>query len=161
MSKATRERARQSKQSRDPRIFAIIGIIGIIAVAVVATKTLTGSSSQAKASADVAAVGQPGTPATKTANPAARGKQLLFFMNPDGYPCQTQLGILNSVADTLSKVAQVVYIKTTEPADMQKFEDYGIRGLPSLVIADQNGRELSRFSPGIQSAETVLAALTK
>ena len=69
--------------------------------------------------------------------------------------------ILNGVDDSLSKVAQVVYIKTTEPADMQKFEDYGIRGLPSLVIADMNGRELSRFSPGIQSSDAVLAALTK
>lgn len=159
MSKASRERARQGKHSGYPMSFAIIGIIAVIAVAIVAAKRLTRESSTAPA--DVAAVTQPDAPATNAVNPAARGKKLLFFMNPDGYPCQTQLGILNSVADSLSKVAQVVYIKTTVPADMQKFEEYGIRGLPSLVIADATGRELSRFSPGIQSADAVLAALTK
>jgi thioredoxin 1 len=159
MSKATRERARQSKQSSYPKYFAIVGIIAVLAVAGVLTKTFIGWSS--KASPDVAAAGQPDGAATTTANPAAHGRKLLFFMNPDGYPCQTQLGILNSVADSLSKVAQVVYIKTTEPGDMQKFEEYGIRGLPSLVIADATGRELSRFAPGIQSGEAVLAALTR
>ncbi|HEY5492692.1 MAG TPA: hypothetical protein VIK25_15975 [Gemmatimonadaceae bacterium] len=159
MSKATRKRARQTKHSSYPKNVAIVGIIVVLAVAGVLTKTFIGWSS--KASPDVATVGQAGTPATTAVNPAAHGKKLLFFMNPNGYPCQTQMGILNSVADSLSRVAQVVYIKTTEPADMQKFEEYGIRGLPSLVIADENGRELSRFSPGIQSADAVLAALTK
>lgn len=163
MSKATRERARQTKHSSYPKNFAIVGIIVVLAVAGVLTKTFIGWSS--KASPDVAAVGQASGPATPAANPAANpaahGKKLLFFMNPNGYPCQTQLGILNSVADSLSKVAQVVYIKTTEPGDMQKFEEYGIRGLPSLVIADANGRELSRFAPGIQSGEAVLAALSR
>src|SRR5450759_950779 len=159
MSKATRERARQTKHSSYPKNFAIVGIIVVLAVAGVLTKTFIDWSS--KASPDVAAVGQASGPATTAANPAAHGKKLLFFMNPNGYPCQTQLGILNSVADSLSKVAQVVYIKTAEPGDMQKFEEYGIRGLPSLVIADANGRELSRFAPGIQSGEAVLAALSR
>lgn len=106
------------------------------------------------------AASQAAGPATASNAPAPQ-KKLLFFMNPYGYPCQTQLGILNSVSDSLGKVAQVVYVKTTVPADMQTFEAYGIRALPSLVITDQSGRELSRFSPGIQSGEAVLAALTK
>lgn len=158
MSKASRERARQTKQSSYPKRFAIAGVIAVLAVAGVATTTLLGWSS--KASPPVAA-GAAATSAAAPVAPVAHGKQLLFFMNPDGYPCQTQLGILNAVADSLAKVAQVVYVKTTEPADLQKFEAYGIRGLPSLVITDENGRELSRFSPGIQSGEAVLAALTK
>ncbi|RPI07629.1 MAG: hypothetical protein EHM71_10160 [Zetaproteobacteria bacterium] len=99
--------------------------------------------------------------ANAAANPSASGRQLLFFMNPDGYPCQVQLEILNGVADSLSKVAQVVYIKTTNPADLQKFEAFGIRALPSLIVTDNNGRALTRFAPGIQSADAVLAALTK
>ncbi len=66
-----------------------------------------------------------------------------------------------AVADSLSKVAHGRLHKTTEAGDMQKFEQYGIRGLPTLVIADKDGRELSRFSPGVQSSDAVLAALTK
>lgn len=163
MSKASRDRARQSRRPSYQKNFVIIGILAVLAVAAVATQLLMGWSS--KAPAEAAAAGTPGAPVTLAAGTAAAnaasGKQLLFFMNPDGYPCQTQLAILDGVADSLSKVARVVYIKTTEPADMQKFETYGIRALPSLVIADQNGRELSRFSPGIQSGDAVLAALTR
>jgi len=159
MSKATRARAHQGKQSGVSRSVAVVGILAVLAVAGVAAKLLTGGSRATPA--DVALAGPPGAPSPTATPAAAHGRQLLFFMNPNGYPCQTQLAILNGVADSLSKVAQVVYIKTTEPADMQKFEAYGIRGLPSLVIADETGRELSRFSPGIQSGEAVLAALTK
>ena len=162
MSKTTRERARRGKQSAVPKIITTVGIVAIIVAAVVAANTLNRGSN---AAADASAMAQPmplaNSAANRAASATAAGKQLLFFMNPDGYPCQTQLAILNGVADSLSKVAQVVYVKTTEPADMQKFETYGIRALPSLVIADQNGNELSRFSPGIQSADAVLAALTK
>ncbi|MHB1310732.1 MAG: TlpA family protein disulfide reductase [Gemmatimonadaceae bacterium] len=167
MSKKSRELARQGKQKTSlPRGIIVIGIVAVIAVGIVAGRMLAGPTGAASADGVAAAqLAGPATPANGAvnvaANAAAPGKKLLFFMNPDGYPCQTQLGILNGVADSLSKVAQVVYIKTTVPADLQKFEDYGIRGLPSLVIADRDGRELSRFSPGIQSADAVLAALTK
>jgi thioredoxin 1 len=170
MSKQSRARARTAKASAMPKIITTVGIVAIIVAAVVAANTLNRRTS---AVADVASVPQPvalastgandaaSAAANTTANAPAPRQQLLFFMNPDGYPCQVQQQILSGVADSLSKVAHVVYIKTTEPADMQKFEAYGIRALPSLVIADQNGRELRRFAPGIQSADAVLAALTK
>ncbi|MFA6167074.1 MAG: hypothetical protein WC700_10680 [Gemmatimonadaceae bacterium] len=161
MSKTSRERARQGKPSAVPKIITAVGIVAIIVAAVVAANTLNRGSTAADAASMAAPVPLANAAANSAASATAGGRQLLFFMNPDGYPCQTQLAILNGVADSLSKVAQVVYIKTTEPADMQKFEAYGIRALPSLVIADQNGNELSRFSPGIQSADAVLAALTK
>lgn len=158
MSKASRARARAVKQSSVPKSFIIIGVLAVLGVAGYAVKSMMASASPAPMSvASAAPAGSPSPGVT----PAAHGKKLLFFMNPNGYPCQTQLSILNTVADSLSKVAQVVYIKTTEPADMQTFEAYGIRALPSLVIADENGRELSRFAPGIQSGEAVLAALSK
>lgn len=167
MSKNSRERARTAKASAVPKIITTVGIAAIIVAAVVAANTLSRQSSAPAADAVFAAQPVPlantaaSAAANPTANAAASGRQLLFFLNPDGYPCQVQMQILNGVTDSLSKVAQVVYIKTTEPADMQKFEAYGIRALPSLVIADQNGNELSRFAPGIQSADAVLAALTK
>jgi hypothetical protein len=109
----------------------------------------------------MAAVAQAPAAGQAAAQAGAPRKRLLFFMNPYGYPCQQQLSLLNGVADSLSKVAQVVYVKTTEPADMAQFEAFGIRALPSLVITDDTGRELTRFAPGIQTGEAVLAALSK
>jgi len=88
-------------------------------------------------------------------------KQLLFFMNPNGSPCQRQKAILDGVMDSLAKLAKVVYIQTTVSEDMAKFQAYGIRGLPMLIIADQEGKELSRFTPGVQGAEAVLSKLRK
>jgi len=150
--------------SISPKVLAGIGVLAIVAIVAAAANMQSpgqGAAPEAMPApiplANLAATTQPVT----SGHAVASGRQLLFFMNPNGYPCQTQLGILNGVADSLSKLAQVVYVKTTEDADMPKFEAYGIRGLPTLVIADKDGRELSRFSPGIQSADAVLAALTK
>jgi hypothetical protein len=145
--------------------FAAIGAVAVVVIAVLVAKTQTANLTPA---AGDPATNVPIGASAQTANaasaptPAAHPKRkLLFFMNPNGIPCQTQWGLLNNVADSLLKVADVVYIKTTEPADYPKFETFGIRGLPSLVITDENGRELRRFSPGIQPADAVLAALTK
>lgn len=163
MSKSSRARARSSQASAVPKIITAVGIVAIVVAAVVAANTLSRPSSAPAADNALAAQPVPlaATVAQTAASAEASGRLLLFFMNPDGYPCQVQQQILNGVADSLAKVAQVVYIKTTVPADMQKFAAYGIRALPSLVIADRNGAELTRFAPGIQSADAVLAALTK
>jgi thioredoxin 1 len=86
-------------------------------------------------------------------------KKILFFMNPNGRPCQMQNAILEEIKDSLSALATITYIKTTDPKDRDAFETYGIRGLPFLIIVDNNGKELKRFTPGIQSKEDILAAL--
>jgi hypothetical protein len=88
-------------------------------------------------------------------------RTILFFMNPNGRPCQMQKAVLDGMGEKLAGLAQVTYIKTTESTDQDKFSHYGIRGLPSLIIVDKNGNEIMRFSPGIQSEETILAALQK
>lgn len=80
-------------------------------------------------------------------------------MNPNGQPCRMQSAIIDDMKDSLIGLAQVTYVKTTEPADRDKFETWAIRGLPSLIIIDKNGKELKRFTPGIQSADVILAAL--
>lgn len=143
------------------KIILGVGMVAAVAVALVMANRQSQQSEPTMAApislAQAAANARPAMPGDATSS----RKKLLFFMNPDGYPCQTQLSILNSVGDSLSKVAQVVYIKTTVPADMQVFEAYGIRALPSLVIADQDGREITRFAPGIQSSDAVLAALSR
>jgi thioredoxin 1 len=81
--------------------------------------------------------------------PAARPR-LVFFMNPNGRPCQMQDAILRAMPD-LPLRADVVYYKTTEPADLPRFEQYGVRSLPLLVLTDANGVELRRATPGIQA----------
>jgi hypothetical protein len=88
-------------------------------------------------------------------------KTILFFMNPNGRPCQMQSAIIDKIKDTLAGLAKVTYIKTTESSDLEKFEKYGIRGLPSLIILDKNGKELFRFPPGIQNEGAILSSLRK
>ncbi len=96
-----------------------------------------------------------------SANQSKKGpdKELLFFMNPNGHPCQMQLAILDGMKDKLASLAIIKYVKTTDQADQYAFSQYGIRGLPSLIILDKNGKELKRFTPGIQDEKTILSAL--
>ncbi len=86
-------------------------------------------------------------------------KQIYFFMNPNGYPCQMQLAVIDGMKEKLLSKATVKYIKTTVDSDLDEFNKYGIRGLPSLIILDKNGKVLKRFTPGIQDENTILNAL--
>lgn len=86
-------------------------------------------------------------------------KQILLFVNPNGRPCQMQLSIIDKMKEKLAPLASLTYIKTTDPQDREKFHQYGIRGLPMIIIADKNGKEINRFSPGIQDENAILAAL--
>ena len=88
-------------------------------------------------------------------------KTILFFMNPNGHPCQMQNAVIEGIMDSLAGKATIKYIKTTEEGDRDAFDTYGIRGLPSLIIVDKTGKELKRFSPGIQSKEAILDAIRK
>jgi thioredoxin 1 len=85
--------------------------------------------------------------------------RLVFFMNPNGRPCQMQDQILEQVAGSLQGRAVVVRFRTTTPEDLAWFEKFGIRSLPQLVVTDATGRELRRATPGIQDAGQVLQLL--
>ena len=98
-------------------------------------------------------------PVPQTATTGTGERTILFFMNPNGRPCQMQLSILDGMSDKLKPLANIRYYKTTEDSDQQSFYQYGIRGLPSLIVIDKKGNELKRFSPGIQDADEILAAL--
>ena len=100
------------------------------------------------------------TGAAATKQVAIPDKQILFFMNPNGRPCQMQLEILDGMKEKLKGLATIKYVKTTEQADQALFYDYGIRGLPSLVVLDKTGKEFKRFTPGIQDEKTIMSALT-
>ncbi len=81
--------------------------------------------------------------------------RLVFFMNPNGRPCQLQDQVLRGMSAELGPRADLVYYRTTEGADLARFEQYGIRSLPTLLLTDADGAELSRATPGIQSEAQV------
>ena len=84
-----------------------------------------------------------------------RRPRLVFFMNPNGRPCQLQDQVLRGMAAELGPRADLVYYRTTEGADLARFEQYGIRSLPTLLLTDADGGELRRATPGIQSEAQV------
>ena len=71
------------------------------------------------------------TTTTASTRPAASLPRLVFFMNPGGAPCQMQDRILQEMAPELKGKAEVVYLKTTIAGDIAKFQQYGIRALPT------------------------------
>ena len=92
----------------------------------------------------------PRVQAAHAAPSTAARPRLVFFMNPNGRPCQMQDQILRAMPDLAAR-ADVVYYRTTEPSEISRFEQYGIRSLPQLLVTDANGNELRRATPGIQS----------
>lgn len=84
---------------------------------------------------------------------------LMFFMNPNGRPCQIQDQMLMEASEAISQKANIQYIKTTVPGDRSLFYDFGIRSLPAIVIVDQEGKVVTRFPPGIQQPEVILSKM--
>jgi len=81
--------------------------------------------------------------------------RLVFFMNPDGRPCQIQQRVLNDISGELNGKVELVVYRTTSAGDGAKFQQYGIRSLPALVLADASGKEVRRATPGIQNADSI------
>ena len=96
---------------------------------------------------------------TKTTAPGAARPTLVFFMNPAGSPCQTQDGILKESRARWEPLATLRYVRTDVPADREVFYQYGVRSLPNLILVGTDGKELHRYSPGIQSAEAILSGI--
>lgn len=86
---------------------------------------------------------------------------LVFFQNPAGGPCRTQGDVLQKLQQDRKGSFNVVSVSVHRPEDRQAFYDYGIRSLPSLVLVDRKGRIARVFPPGIQSYETLSAALDR
>ncbi len=107
------------------------------------------------ASAGDPVVAAPVPRAAEAAQPIAGLPRLVFFMNPNGMPCQMQDRVLREMAPELSGRAALVYYRTTEASDLAQFGRYGIRSLPALLVTDASGRELRRATPGIRSAEEI------
>lgn len=95
----------------------------------------------------------------KPTTPSAPKPTLVFFMNPAGSPCQTQDGILKDSRSQWEPLASLRYVRTDVPADREVFYRYGVRSLPNLILVGADGKEIHRYSPGIQSAETILSGI--
>lgn len=86
--------------------------------------------------------------------------KIMFFLNPNGAPCQMQNKILNNMGNELTSRAAIEYVSTMElAASRPLFVKYGIRALPSMIVLDKDGNIHHRFTPGIQSAETILSKI--
>ena len=90
---------------------------------------------------------------------AVRDATLLFFLNPNGSPCRIQAGILEDIRSDVEKKANIRFVSVDNPADRGLFAQYGIRGLPSMILVDATGKELKRLPPGIQTPTTIRAAI--
>ena len=95
----------------------------------------------------------------KPTTPNVAKPTLVFFMNPAGNPCQTQDGILKESRAQWEPLATLRYVRTDVPADREVFYQYGVRSLPNLILVGADGKEIHRYSPGIQSAESILQGL--
>lgn len=87
--------------------------------------------------------------------PQASGFKLVFFLNPDGGPCRMQNAILDDMANELNGKVEIQYVQTTVPGDRDLFYRYGIRGLPTLLLADASGKEIKRMSPGVKRIDDI------
>lgn len=81
--------------------------------------------------------------------------KLVFFLNPAGGPCRMQNTILTEMAGELNGKVEIQYVKTTVPGDRDIFYHYGIRALPTLLLADANGREIKRMAPGVRNVDDI------
>ncbi len=102
---------------------------------------------------------QDSAPAKTASAPAvqqgAADHLLIFFLDPNGGPCRMQASILQGMGDELKGKVDLRYVQTTVKDDLQYFYAYGIRGLPSLVLTDLQGKEIKRLAPGVNPVENV------
>lgn len=88
-------------------------------------------------------------------NPEIAEYLLVFFIDPNGGPCQMQENILGQMSTELDGKVLIRPVKTTVQADMDIFYAYGIRALPTILLADSSGKEIKRLPPGVHAAETI------
>ena len=81
--------------------------------------------------------------------------KIIFFLDPNGGPCRLQVSILNDMTSELRGHVDIQYVQTTVPSDRGVFNQYGIRALPTLLLADMGGKEITRLPPGVKQADDI------
>lgn len=84
---------------------------------------------------------------------------IVFFQNPLGGPCKAQNEILQKLLKDRKNGFNIASVSTMKPEDQRAFYDYGVRSLPTVVLVNKKGDIANFFPPGIQSYETLSAAL--
>ena len=119
-------------------------------------KSSNSSTTGTEVSTSAAAPTAPTTPtAAPTATRQLASHKIVFFLNPNGGPCRLQVSILNHMADELRGIVDIQYVQTIVPSDRNIFSQYGIRALPTLLLADANGKEIKRMPPGVKQANDI------
>jgi thioredoxin-like negative regulator of GroEL len=125
-------------------------------IAIIFSLVLLASAGQASAGSIAAPLS---TPELKQVIGSKKQSTIVFFQNPQGGPCRAQKGILEKLHKERKGNFNIANVSTMNPADERAFYEYGIRGLPSLILVDKNGNISRVFPPGIQTAEALSAAL--
>jgi thioredoxin-like negative regulator of GroEL len=99
------------------------------------------------------------TPELKQVIGSGKKSTIVFFQNPQGGPCMAQKEILEKLHKERKGSFNIANVSTMKPEDERAFYEYGIRGLPSLILVDKSGNISRVFPPGIQTAETLAPAL--
>ncbi len=70
-----------------------------------------------------------------------------------------QDAILLDMSEELKGKVNIKYVQTTVPDDRNIFYHYGIRALPTLLLADSSGKEIKRMPPGVKNADNIRALI--
>lgn len=124
-------------------------IITLFTAALILTTTISMAASSAPLS----------TPALKQTIGSKGKPTLVFFQNPYGGPCKAQKQVLDKLTEKRKGTFNIAPVNAMDQNDQKAFYDYGVRSLPSLVLVDKSGKISKVFPPGIQSIETISAAL--
>ena len=111
---------------------------------------------------DVAQLSQPTQRVSSTpahAITAATTPFLVLFIDPNGGPCRMQDSVLKNMSAELEGKVNLHYVLTTVPEDRNTFYAYGIRALPTVLLADASGKEIKRLTPGVKSADDIRGLL--
>ncbi len=90
-----------------------------------------------------------------SATAQATGASLVLFIDPNGGPCRMQDSILRGMSAELADKVSIHYVQTTVPEDLNTFYAYGIRALPTILLADASGKEIKRLTPGVKTADDI------
>lgn len=99
------------------------------------------------------------TPELKQVIGSGKKNTVVFFINPNGGPCRAQKQVLEQLLKDRGGKFNIAYVSTMKAEDQGAFYDYGVRNLPTVVLVDKRGKIARFFPPGIQSYETLAAAL--
>ncbi len=84
-----------------------------------------------------------------------------MFMNPSGRPCQIQMAILEKHRGDIEQHYQIRFVNATNPSDRPLFYQFGVRGMPAIILLNDSGRVHHRFPPGIMDRNQLLQAINQ